>query len=604
MKRIINKANIFSGVIIVITAFLLLSFQIFAGKPIIGYDTFFHFNRIYDTAMQLDHHTINYFMSNYGYSQSGQIVNAVYGPYMAYFLGFLLLITHNWFWFQIISDLILLLVGGLGAFLLFRRLNLNHFLATTGAIIFISQNFFTFWITSTAFLDWGVMLLPYALMIALNLADGSPKRIHYTLGLIVALLLEMHVLSAVITILMFLPFFLVGMIRSHERLQYLKRIFLNILLAMVLAANYLVAFVNVFFNNQLVPPFTVSNLQEGGMQFIWDNSLQTGIGLVFIFIIVAQIFLIIINTYREKLNMLITTVGLVFFSLSSDSFPWNTIGKQIPILQEFLQFPSRFWSVAALLLLTGFLMSLHQLVENSTPRLQKNTYYAFAGFLAILAIIIGTGNVRQQLNNNWQVKHNEAPQKRVYAKHLLPYGFYAEGVTGTSLAKDFRSSNLRKPLDDDIRGVTDYLPNETKKRQPDRIQEQYTAQIMANNPDFKRTVPTGGQVQLTWNNDQQQMQSVPQIVYANSKVELNGQRLTKKNTQYTDEEHFYPKHYQTSDIGALYVPAKVGKNVLSVSYDAPKYVNWGITISVISWLSLVGYFMFRGFLKIEKMILK
>ncbi|WP_252895363.1 hypothetical protein [Fructilactobacillus florum] len=158
---------------------IMLSLQLATGDVIIGYDTFFHFNRIYDTAMQFQTHHFNYFMSNFGYRQSGQIVNALYGPYMAYLLGFLLFLTKSWFWFEITTAFGILTIAGLGAYGLFRKLRINQGLAVAGAIIYLSQNFITYWITSSAFLDWGAMLLPFALMVAIDLLAGSAAR--YTL---------------------------------------------------------------------------------------------------------------------------------------------------------------------------------------------------------------------------------------------------------------------------------------------------------------------------------------------------------------------------------------------------------------------------------------
>lgn len=154
MKKVLqNQKNWWAIGVILIAVFSLLSVQTLSGNVIVGYDTFFHFNRIYDTAMQFKLGRFSYFMSNFGYCQSGQIVNAVYGPYMAYGLGLLLFLTHSWVWFQIISGFILLFVAGIGAYALFRRLKINYWLATFGAIIFLSQNFITYWMTSSAFLD-------------------------------------------------------------------------------------------------------------------------------------------------------------------------------------------------------------------------------------------------------------------------------------------------------------------------------------------------------------------------------------------------------------------------------------------------------------------
>ncbi|WP_429970362.1 MFS transporter [Fructilactobacillus sp. Tb1] len=595
-KALQNKKNWIAIGVILIAVLSLLSIQALSGNVIVGYDTFFHFNRIYDTAMQIEHQRFSYFMANYGYVQSGQIVNAVYGPYMAYFLGFLLFITHSWVNFELLSDFILLFVSGIGAFTLFRRLKINYILATAGAIIFLSQNFTTYWITSSAFLDWGSMMLPFAVMIGLDLLDGSPKKIHVTLALVVAILIEMHILSAVITVLMLIPFFIVGILRSTEKMQYLKRVCLNAGLALLLGANYFAAFANVFGSNHLISPFRVQSLQSGGMQFSSNTLMQGGMGIVFIIIVIAQIIFILFNLNRSKLNAMFTIIGLAFFALSSELFPWDAIGKSFPVFLDFLQFPSRFYAVAAIMLLTGFLLSVNQFMGQVRFKAVKKIYGGLVIVLAMVSVFVGMANIRQQLNNNWK-DYNIAPQAGVYAQHLLPYGYYAKQVSNEGIRKDFQKNDLHLALADSIRSNTDYLPNHSKLRQPSNLQDLYKNQL-TDNTAFNKEHQKDGSMKVSWHSRQKRMTMIPEVVYHDSVVKLNGHRLqpakTLVNGQYT------PGKFQLSQIGGLYVPAKVGHNELNVKYQEPFYVKMAIMASLLGWILTFGYLGYRGIKNLTK----
>lgn len=577
-KALQNQTNWWAIGTILIAVLSLLSVQFRSGNVIIGYDTFFHFNRLYETAMQFQTGRFSYFMANFGYCQSGQIVNAVYGPYMAYVLGFLLFLTHSWVNFQLCSAFILLFGAGTGAYLLFRRLKIKIALAAAGAIIFLSQNFITYWLTSSAFLDWGSMMLPFAVLVGLDLLTGSAQRIHVSLALVVAILIEMHILSAVITVLMLLPFFMVGLFRSTDKRKYLIKIMLNVCLTLLLTANYFAAFFDVFGHNHLIAPFQVQSLQSGGMQLVNNNLMQNGIGLVFIIIIMAQIIFILFNLNRSNLNVFLTTVGLFFFGLSSEYFPWNQISKRVPIFRDFLQFPSRFYAVAALLLLAGFLLSTNQFMQQARFITVKRGYLIGVGLLAITATLFGMANVQHQLRNNWQA-YKIAPQAGVYAQHLLPFGYYPKQVSNEEIRKDFQGKNLATPLHDSIRANTDYLPNHTHLQQPRDLQSQYKNQITYNENQFTKHPQTDGSMKVSWDSQQSGMTMIPVVAYHDTKLYLNGKQL---------------RNYRLSQIGVIYVPAQAGRNNLLIKYQSPGYVRFAILVSLFSWLGLAIYLIYQG----------
>ena len=93
-----KKQRVFLGVIIILLCSILLQWvQIQNQNLYLGYDWIFHYNRFYDAAQQIKEGNFQYFISMYGFSQSGRIINALYGPIFAYVNGLLLLICGPWF---------------------------------------------------------------------------------------------------------------------------------------------------------------------------------------------------------------------------------------------------------------------------------------------------------------------------------------------------------------------------------------------------------------------------------------------------------------------------------------------------------------------------
>ena len=102
MKQIFkSREKLWVSLIIIAFAVLLVTPQLFTRKVILGSDSIFHYNRFYEAAMQLKNGNLSYFLSLYGFQQSGRIVNALYGPFFAYLQGGLILISGTWFRYQI-----------------------------------------------------------------------------------------------------------------------------------------------------------------------------------------------------------------------------------------------------------------------------------------------------------------------------------------------------------------------------------------------------------------------------------------------------------------------------------------------------------------------
>lgn len=94
-KTVLFKPTVLQLLVIFCVSMLLLLPQLFGRGLILGSDAVFHFNRFYETSQQIKEGNYQYFLSIYGFQQSGRIVNALYGPFFAYFQGLLVLISRS-----------------------------------------------------------------------------------------------------------------------------------------------------------------------------------------------------------------------------------------------------------------------------------------------------------------------------------------------------------------------------------------------------------------------------------------------------------------------------------------------------------------------------
>lgn len=153
---------------------MMIRSQILTHSVLLTSDALLHFQRLYDTSMQIKTGNFAYFQTNFAFGHSGRIFNAVYGPFLAYEGGLLLLLVRNWFNFQILVIFIVFLIAILLAILYLQ------FGIVAGILRF-------------NFMAWGAALAPYAMMQVLYMIEDKKRPIHWlSLALIMALIAQVH----------------------------------------------------------------------------------------------------------------------------------------------------------------------------------------------------------------------------------------------------------------------------------------------------------------------------------------------------------------------------------------------------------------------------
>ena len=519
-------------------------------------DTAFHFHRFYDTYQQIQNHNFSYFQMNYGMGESGRIVNALYGPFFAYLMGSLLLFCSSWLRFQILITYLIFLVGGLGIYRLSRKVKISQVVSSIVTALFLTTGYIAYWPRSNAFNSWGAVLIPFVLIQGINLLNNHKTRFSWiSLGIVMAIVAQIHLLSTFFSILALIPFFIYGLVLSENKRQMWIDVFKAVGLFIVLTANVWGAFLLLYPTNQMASPIdyspvlTAVNLSVAGTSTMW-----TSITEVTLLLFIVQLIYVIFNFKYSKLNTFVTLEGLVFLYLSSNLFPWQFVKDTLPAVTGYLQFPNRFTVVAYPLLFLGIGLTLNELIKSHGKKL---------GMIAsALAIIVVLFNVRADFN---EINNNIT---------------YNKGIT--SNAKEMKEKGLAPYINKVEINSPDYLPVRKKIKSSD-----ITGMLMSMSPqknNFEQRVISNGRLEFTWKDSTSKVTTLPIFIYKQSELSLNNKVIKPK----------------VNEIGMPQVQSRKGKNTAILSFKTPIWFTILLYISILSWVLLIIYGVFRWVKIIKK----
>ena len=519
-------------------------------------DTAFHFHRFYDTYQQIQNHNFSYFQMNYGMGESGRIVNALYGPFFAYLMGSLLLFCSSWLRFQILITYLIFLVGGLGIYRLSRKVKLSQVVSSIVTTLFLTTGYIAYWPRSNAFNSWGAVLIPFVLIQGINLLNNHKKRFSWiSLGIVMAIVAQIHLLSTFFSILALIPFFIYGLVLSENKRQMWIDVFKAVGLFIVLTANVWGAFLLLYPTNQMASPIdyspvlTAVNLSVAGTSTMW-----TSITEVTLLLFIVQLIYVIFNFKSSKLNTFVTVEGIVFLYLSSNLFPWQFVKDTLPAVTGYLQFPNRFTVVAYPLLFLGIGLTLNELIKSHGKKL---------GMIAsALAIVVVLFNVRADFN---EINNNIT---------------YNKGIT--SNAKEMKEKGLAPYINKVEINSPDYLPVRKKIKSSDITGMLMSMSLQKNN--FEQRALSNGRLELTWKDSTSKVTTLPIFIYKQSELSLNSKVIKPK----------------VNEIGMPQVQSRKGKNTAILSFKTPTWFTILLYISILSWALLIIYGVFRWVKIIKK----
>lgn len=527
--------------LILATILLIPQFQIHTGVKLS--DTQFHFNRFYDVYEQFKNHNFSYFQMNYGFGQTGRVVNAVYGPFFSYVLGFLLFITGSWFKFQILITYIVFIIGSYGMWRLSLKLKTSRITAIVVTLLFLTTGYMSSWTNSNSFSTWGAALIPYVLIQAINLVDNDKGHFNWiSLGVTMAVVAQVHLLSTVLCVLALGPFFIYSLYQSENEAVLCINLSKAIAVFLVLTANVWGAFLLLYSTNHMAPTFDYplsSTAITVGVISVWNTILDSILVIFFV-----QLCYVLTNFKESKFNNLFTIEGFVFLLLSSQLFPWSFIETSFPVLKSTFQFPNRLTIIAYPLLFSAIGITITKLSEKYDSR------------IANLSRLLMVGIIISNLSANY-----------IFTTHRVK-----ENPINEATVQEFVNNNISK--------VPEYLPIQ-KNMVANEIQNNGLNDINADlNKKFNKKVLSNGSLELSWQSKKREIIVLPIFIYYQSKLIFNNRRLNPNVTT----------------IGMPFVQSEPGRNTAILSFNTPIWFTILLFISLIGWVLIIILKIFEIFL--------
>ncbi|HEL9597849.1 TPA: hypothetical protein U0J99_000332 [Streptococcus suis] len=557
--------------IVAVTAFFLFSIilllpQILTKSVVTGDDIVFHYNRFYDTALQIKTGDFSYMTSLHGYQQSGRIVNALYGPYFAYLQGGLLLIAGTWYRYQLLSNLLLGVLSAGSIYFLMREVKVRYSLSVGLSMFFVTTYSIQYWWVAQGFSSWGAALFPLCLIPAVRFLKTGKVPIFLMAGA-VGVMLQIHMLSALFLILAYAILFLIGWLKSQDKWNVVKDVLFSVGIFLILTVNIWFPLLYVNATNELAAPFVNKKFVQSTVTWSKAYFLYFPYSLPIIF---ATSLYFIVKKWKKQSATLrsLTLTFLVFFIFSTNLFPWQLFaGKGIGLV-DLIQFPFRFFLYANALLLT--IVGL-QLTEFDVRK------KLFLG-MTILSTMIGIGFTWHQFNQAVNNQYNDAE----FLQDMLHTTLYG---TTEELRASLHSENVGEFVQLAQKSTPDYVPvlsdkeeNVRAVNEPKSRYDRYRDQIILPNQQFAKQV-LGDKLEISWSASQSEEVRVPIVVYRDSELTLNGKQLGKSD-------------YYLSTIGVPTVTSQPGQNTLILSYKQQWWLSPVIIISLTGWLVWSMYYGF------------
>lgn len=550
--------------IIVLMAFLALVPQLITGSTIVGTDGIFHFNRFYETAKQISNLNFSYFQMNYGFQQSGRVINAVYGPYFAYIAGLLLVICRSWYRFQLVSTFAVYVIGGWGMFRLAQTAGARRNPSLIAALIFVNVGWLPRWGLDQNMSGMGAAILPYVIACGVVMVKRHDRPMQpIKLALLMAVLCQIHVLSTLMAFFILIPFWVVGLYYADSRAKMIRNTAIAVGITVLLSANVWGAMLSLYSHNSLALPHA-SSLAHNTLKMTWLKDKRRTVSRLLILLFAGQLGLLAVKRkHLSKLNWFISGLGFIVLWTTTSLFPWRLVHRLVPVLSSMLQFPVRLTVLAYPLLLCGLALTFSQPIR--PVRLKQ---LVMIGAVLVTGLLIGT-NVRQITRTSEQVQHHRV------LRHL----------GGTLLIK--RSpEQLREALSSQHPGILlqlaekhsgDYLPvKHTSKKGTNSPGNLYEQQILWGHQFYKFTVLSGGRLEVQWRATTQLQYVIPVVTYYDSSLTLNGKTLKRSQ-------------YGRTHISAPVVWSHKGINTLILKYQTPIWVSGLLWLAALSWLVFGAY---------------
>lgn len=527
--------------------------QLWTQKMILGADALFHYNRFYETAEQIKTGNFSYFISLFGFQQSGRIVNAVYGPLFSYLQGGLVLLAGSWFRYQVLSNFLVTLLAGCSLFKLLTYDKIKESTAFLTAIIFMTTYSINYWVLNQGFTSWGTSLLPLCLIPLVDLKNNHFPVVKIALSM--AVMTQIHTLTAMMLGLIYAPFFIV-----YARKRWgnaLLKLAKTIALYVCLTINVWISLILINTGDQLKMPFINSEMSEKAIDLGGAYWLQQP-GILRVLLIFFFLFGLVYWRKIQRFTKQLLIFSGIFFFLSTSLVPWDwLVAHRVPLV-TLIQFPFRFFTPFTVLFLFFIASFIHDLAG-------KKVLFGGLLFLSVFSIGQNLQLLTHELNQ-WNSQALES-------KHTFVR------VSEATARQSFYSTDLEKALKAVEKSSPDYLPiyhNDTTNKY-----KSYEKQILASQTSVSRVVKNN-QLELSWQSKQAGPIQLPVVIYQNTKIIEGNQEITPT---------------AVTNIGVPTIKQKSGKNTVRVRYDPPSYIAVVFALCALSWFGTFLWCFYQFFTK-------
>lgn len=539
---------------IFLLAYISIEFQIAHHAVLITSDRFLHYYRFYDDAMQIKTGNYSLFQMNYGFNQSGRIFNALYGPAFSYLNGLLILLCHTWFRYNILTDMIVYLVGGIGMYKLGQKAKVNNFLALLLALLYMQFGLIIGMIQANNFSGWGAALAPYAMMHAVNMMQDRERPIHWvSLALIMAILAQIHVLSTVILALTLVPFAVYGLIVTPNKKRMVLDFFKALGSCILLSANIWGGLMVVYSKNKIASPDTFQ-LAAYTVRMSHSVFRHGELPFMIVILLLVQLLYVCFHIKQDVANDMYTFVSLFALLVASKYFPWAHVQGRFPFVGQLLQFPFRLIVGAIPLFLVGFGVTFTKLFAKRDKLLKK--WIILALVLALVQSYSDTARKVYQLTTEFLDP----------GKVVSIVNYYKISPEKASIRYFARHTNNGQMFNMVERAEPDYLPVKTHADN-----DLYSHVILDKQNEYPRKV-VGDKMYIYWQSKKPSKRRLPIVMYQQSRLIVNGK-----------DQSDAPKN----SICVPKVQGKKGKNVAVLSFQIPSYFWFLLAIAGLSWLVLL-----------------
>lgn len=599
--------------ILLIITLCILWVQICNKSFILSGDSLFHVNQFYESAMQIKTGQFNWFLNLFSFGQAGRIVNAIYGPAFSYLVGALLLFVGTWSKAQLVLEFIITFLSGAFMYHLLRFVGVHRVISLMLGIVYASSYPITSFMQEQSFEGIGNVFIPLVILLGVKMWQDRQVPI-IPLAVLLAVIMQIHILTAVVSTLALLPFVVVSFIRSSRKWCWLGRISTSGLLFLLLTGNIWSLVLNVFHSNYIIGPYPNEKFVLNSLFF--NNGQLSFVGNLYIFIVLLLVALLIINWRHLSWRWLfIPLLAILYTFVSSAYFPWVRLNRMIPKIGQLFQFPFRFLGVAIVLILLALGQNLNQLLKDAKSSVIKKILTAL-GLVGLLMItftsVVNERDIISNQINKWNSGLMFRMNYRLPANdNQLKSAFISKcdlGLAPRYLIKtspDYLPTNRPLPSQDyfHIAPYSSTMMELNRERPiyysfrsralPRSIRLSQARLLIEPNPSFPHfhKFIQGHHLIIEWHQPKSlnnKYTILPAVKYYHTQVKMDHRSL---------------RHFKLTKVGAIDLRPSTGYHQVMINYYPAEFVLIMMILTIISWLIIIADGIFRVNLKLCKKIL-